>query len=347
MARVPPQIAPLAERVLVIAHRGASAWRPEHTLAGYRKAIEDGADIIEPDLVCTCDGVLVARHENEISGTTNVADLPAFASRRTTRVVDGQTLTGWFTEDFTLAELKTLRARERIPTLRPHNTAWNDQFEIPTFVEVMALAREMSAQTGRAIGLYPETKHPSYFRSLGLPQEESLLQALETHWLHGDAGGPVFIQSFETTNLRALRQRIGKHHPVIRLVQLLGMDDVRPFDWTLQHDTRRYADLMTGDGLHTIAGYAEAIGPDKRALATHPSLVSDAHAAGLLVHPYTFRPENAFLPANLRGPGNDAARHPDGLLAELRGVLEAGIDGLFIDDPALGRQAVEQAMKRP
>lgn len=346
MAGVLPQSEPLAERALVIAHRGASAWRPEHTLAAYRKAIEDGADIIEPDLVCTRDGVLVARHENEISGTTNVADLPAFADRRTTRVVDGQSLTGWFTEDFTLAELKTLRARERIPALRPHNTAWNDQFEIPTFDEVMALAREMSTQTGRAIGLYPETKHPSYFRGIGLPEEETLLEALAAHWSDAEACGPVFIQSFETANLRALRHQIGAHHPVIRLVQLMGMDAAQPFDWTSQHDSRRYADLMTADGLRTIADYADAIGPDKHALLAQPALIGDAHAAGLLVHPYTFRPENAFLPAALRGPGSDATRHPDGLLAELRGMLEAGIDGLFIDDPALGRRAVE-ATNRP
>ena len=340
------RLAPLARRVLVIAHRGASAWRPEHTLAAYRKAIEDGADIIEPDLVCTRDGVLVARHENEISGTTNVADVSAFASRRTTRVVDGQTLTGWFTEDFTLAELKTLRARERIPALRPHNTAWNDQLEIPTLAEVMALAREMSVQTGRAIGLYPETKHPSYFRSLGLPQEKALLQMLETQWIHTDGCGPVFIQSFETTNLRTLRQHIGQDHPVIRLVQLLGQDAAQPFDWTLQQDVRGYAELMSKAGLHEIAAYADAIGPDKHALQAHPDLVRQAHAAGLLVHPYTFRPENAFLPAGLRGPGGDAARHPEGLLAELRSALDAGIDGLFIDDPALGRAALDQTANR-
>lgn len=339
------RIPPLAEQVLVIAHRGASALRPEHTLASYQQAIEDGADIIEPDLVCTRDGVLVARHENEISGTTNVTDVPAFADRKTTRVIDGETLTGWFTEDFTLAELKTLRARERIPALRPHNTVWNDQFEIPTLVEVMALAREMSTRTGRAIGIYPETKHPSYFRGIGLPQEDVLLETLHQHWFKTGARGLVFIQSFETDNLRALRRTIGDNHPLIRLVQLLGKDEAQPFDCVLHKDARRYGDLMTADGLREIAHYADAIGPDKQMVRKYPSLIRDAHTAGLLVHPYTFRPENAFLPDYLRAPGHDAARCVDGLLHEVREMLDAGIDGLFIDDPALGRVAVDAAKR--
>ncbi len=330
----------LVDRVLVIGHRGASAWRPEHTLASYRKAIEDGADVIEPDLVCTRDGVLVARHENEISGTTNVADVPAFASRRTTKNVDGVTLTGWFTEDFTLDELKTLRARERIPDIRPDNTAFNDQFDIPTLREIIALARDMSASTGRTIGLYPETKHPGYFHAIGLPMEETLLDELSVDaWSSRMA--PVFIQSFETENLRLLRQRIGKNHPTIRLVQLLGKTDAQPWDFVGTQDLRCYGDLMHEAGLQEIAAYADAIGPDKDAIARDPALVRNAHAAGLLVHPYTFRPENTFLPSPLQTADGANARNVAGAVCEIRTYLDAGIDGFFTDDPALGRLAVD------
>jgi glycerophosphoryl diester phosphodiesterase len=189
---------------IIIAHRGASAERPEHTLAAYARAIEQGADFIEPDLVPTKDHQLVARHENEISGTTDVASRPEFAARKTTKTIDGETITGWFTEDFTLAELKTLRARERLPELRPGNTAFDGQQEIPTLAEIIALAKAESARTGRTIGIYPETKHPSYFRSLGLALEPVLLAELtRAGWTTREA--PVFIQSFEVDNLKALK----------------------------------------------------------------------------------------------------------------------------------------------
>jgi glycerophosphoryl diester phosphodiesterase len=336
MLRVPR----LADRVLVIAHRGASAVRPEHTLEAYRQAIFDGADIIEPDLVSTRDGVLVARHENEISGTTNVADLPQFAQRRTQRTIDGEQLTGWFTEDFTLAELKTLRARERIPAIRPHNMVWNDQFEIPTLTEIIHLVHSLSTKLGRTIGIYPETKHTSHFRSVGLPLEETLLNTLARQWQ--PANGQVFIQSFETGNLRALRNIIGTRHPFIQLVQLLGQDEAQPFDWLAAGDNRTYASCMTPAGLTEISAYADAIGPDKGALTAHPELIGAAHALDLLVHPYTVRPENAFLPAHLRGPGGDGERYRPGIDAELKIMLDAGIDGVFIDDPAIGRAAVDQ-----
>src|ERR1700690_4335975 len=189
--------------VIVIAHRGASGERPEHTLASYQRAIEQGADYIEPDLVMTRDGVLIARHEPEIGGTTNVADHPEFASRRRTQIIDGEAMAGWFTEDFTLAEIKTLRARERLPQIRPDNVAYDGQFEGPPFDKILRLVtsenRHRRGRTG--IGVYPETKHPEHFRRLGLPQEAALLQVLEQHH-YADFGSPVFIQSFDHRNLR-------------------------------------------------------------------------------------------------------------------------------------------------
>ncbi|MGA4335053.1 glycerophosphodiester phosphodiesterase [Ralstonia nicotianae] len=334
--------------VQVIGHRGAPALRPEHTLASYQKAIDDGADIIEPDLVATQDGVLVARHENEISGTTNVADLPQFAGRRATKTIDGQSVTGWFTEDFTLAELKTLRARERIPDIRPDNTAYNDQFDIPTLAEIIALARDQSALRGRNIGLYPETKHPTYFQSIGLPLEDRLIAALRQDDFTASRT-TVHIQSFEVANLKSIRNRIGGSQPNWKLVQLLGTATQRPYDFTVANDARTYADLMTDQGLRDIAAYANGVGPDKNSVIaldangalTDPSdLIRNAHSAGLVVHPYTFRPENIFLPAALRS-GADNARNMSGSIQEIQAFLRAGVDGFFTDDPAVGRQAVD------
>ena len=215
---------------IIIGHRGASAVRPEHTLASYRVAVEQGADYMEPDLVPTRDGVLVARHENEISGTTNVAALPQFAGRKATKTIDGAEVTGWFTEDFTLAELKTLRARERIPAIRPANTAFNDQFDIPTLQEIIALAKALSAESGRSIGIYPETKHPSYFAGIGLPLEKSLVDTLHANGWR-DRTAPIFIQSFEVANLKQLRGMTD-----LRLIQLIN-DSGRPFDFTLAGDS--------------------------------------------------------------------------------------------------------------
>ncbi|MDO3523397.1 glycerophosphodiester phosphodiesterase [Ralstonia pseudosolanacearum] len=334
--------------VQVIGHRGAPALHPEHTLASYQKAIDDGADIIEPDLVATQDGVLVARHENEISGTTNVADLPQFAGRRATKTIDGQSVSGWFTEDFTLAELKTLRARERIPDIRPDNTAYNDQFDIPTQAEIIALARDQSALRGRNIGLYPETKHPTYFQSIGLPLEDRLIAALRQDDFTASRT-TVHIQSFEVANLKSIRNRIGGSQPNWKLVQLLGTATQRPYDFTVANDARTYADLMTDQGLRDIAAYANGVGPDKSSVITldangaltDPSdLIRNAHSAGLVVHPYTFRPENIFLPAALRS-GADNARNVSGSIQEIQAFLRAGVDGFFTDDPAVGRQAVD------
>ncbi|MGX6565146.1 glycerophosphodiester phosphodiesterase [Cupriavidus necator] len=333
---------------LVIAHRGASALRPEHTLAAYAKAIEDGADAIEPDLVMTRDGVLVARHENDITGTTNVAELPQFAERKRTKVIDGERLSGWFTEDFTLAELKTLRARERIPRLRPDNARLNDQFEVPTFDEIVRLAEQAALRTGKPIGIYAELKHPSYFRGIGLPLEDKLVAALRAQPYLRNA--PVFIQCFETGSLRALRRTLGSGQPNVKLVQLIGNPRKGPADWKLAGDGRTFGDMLGATGLREVAAYADGIGPEKSsvvprdaqgALAAPTPVVRQAHAAGLFVHPYTFRPENSFLPKALQTGGDDATRSPSGMEREVQAFIAAGIDGFFTDDPALGRRAVD------
>ncbi len=339
--------APLPAK-LVLGHRGASALRPEHTLAAYQLAIEQGADAIEPDLVATADGMLVARHENEISGTTNVADKPEFAARRKTKEIDSVPTTGWFTEDFTLAELRTLRARERIPSNRPANTAFDGQFPIPTLQEVIDLARARSQETGRTIAIYPETKHPSHFKAIGLPLEKRLVDQLHANGYRGK-GAPVFIQSFEVGNLKEMRALTDL--PIVQLLSGSG----RPDDFRRSGDTRTYASLATPAGLREIATYANGIGPSKEMviarnaqnnLAAPTALVADAHAAGLLVHPYTFRPENPFLPANLRR-GNAASPSERGdMAAEITAFLQAGVDGFFTDDPSVGRAAMDRFLGR-
>ena len=335
---------PAAHKVSVYGHRGASALLPEHTLAAYAQAIADGADYIEPDLVMTKDGVMVARHENEIGGTTDVASHPEFASRRTSKVIDGQKVDGWFTEDFTLAELKTLYARERLPELR--STAYDGQFRIASLDEILAFLVQQAGRANRGIGLVPEIKHPTYFQSIGLPMEDKLLAALR-----GNAYtnvGPVTIQSFETANLRYLRGKIPRGSN-IRLLQLLWKGDTQPADIAKAGGTLTYAQMMTPAGLKDIASYADSIGPelrsiipldDKGALGTPTMLVRDAHAVGLMVIPYTFRPENHFQASNLR-KGADNARNAEGSIAEMRAYLATGIDAFFTDDPALGRQAVD------
>lgn len=332
-----------ALRPLVIGHRGASALRPEHTLAAYQRAIDDGADFIEPDLVITADGVLVARHENEIGTTTDVARRPAFAARRTTKTIDGTPLTGWFTEDFTLAELKTLRAIERIPLNRPGNVAFNGQFEVPTFEEVIALAQRASRETGRTVGIYPETKHPSYFQRLGKPLEPPLLAALKQHGYTGP-DAPVFVQSFEVSNLRALRRQTQ-----VPLVQLLGGPSQQPYDAVLSNSPLTYGDMASATGLRAVARYAQAVGPVKdmviprdtnNQLGPPTALVGHAHASGLKVHVYTLRPENPFLPANLRRGDVASASARGDMVSEIKAYLAAGVDGFFTDDPAVGRAAV-------
>jgi glycerophosphoryl diester phosphodiesterase len=293
--------------IIVIAHRGASGERPEHTLESYRLAIEEGADYIEPDLVMTRDGVLVARHENEIGGTTDVARHPEFAARRRTQVIDGEPMTGWFTEDFTLAEIKSLRARERLPLLRPQNCAFDGQFTVPTFDEILQLASDANRhRTGaNRIGVYPETKHPAHFTGIGLSMEQPVLDALQRHD-YAAAGSPVFIQSFDPRNLRQLR----------------GMTQL-PLVQLLEHEL--------GD-LRQIAQYADAIGIAK-SLASEAGIRA-AHAVNLKVHVWTFRAENEFLPEDLR-TGNSPAAHGD-LEAEIRRFFDRGIDGFFVDFPAVG-----------
>lgn len=319
------------ELPIVIGHRGASGYRPEHTLAAYALAIDQGADFIEPDLVSTMDGVLVARHENQLAGTTDVASHPEFAARQTTKTIDGAAVQGWFAEDFTLAELKTLRAVERIPGIRPANAAYDGWFEIPTFDEILALVAAKELEHGRPIGLYPETKHPTYFDGIGLSLEEPLLAALAAHGRAG-AGARVFIQSFETANLKELA--LATELP---LVQLLGSG--QPYDFVVAGDPRSYDDLRTPAGLVEVASYADGVGPEKNTLVvrdasgaiTGPSaLVADAHAAGLLVHPYTFRAEPIFHFLDF----------PDDPVAEIGLYLGLGIDGFFTDNPDLGVAAV-------
>jgi len=304
-------------KVIVIAHRGASGERPEHTLESYRLGIEQGADYIEPDLVMTRDGVLIARHENEIGGTTDVGDHPEFASRRRTQSIDGETLTGWFTEDFTLAEIKTLRARERLPELRPQNRAFDDRLSVPTFEEILQLAAKTNEKRppDRRIGVYPETKHPAHFAAIGLAQEAAILATLE-RFDYARQGSPVFIQSFDPNNLAQLR-----HMTRLPLVQLL------------EHEL--------GD-LGRIADYADAIGIAKD-LAT-PRGVADAHAAGLAVHVWTFRAENAFLPDDLQ-VGARPADHGN-LEAEILRFLARGIDGFFTDFPSIGVKVRDAAAGR-
>jgi glycerophosphoryl diester phosphodiesterase len=314
-------------KALVIGHRGACGYLPEHTLPSYALAMLQGADYIEPDLVATRDGVLVARHENEIGGTTDVAARPEFALRRRRQVVDGQPMEGWFVEDFTLAELKSLRARERIPQLRPGNVAYDDKFEVPTFDEVLALLAGVNASRRVAgqglVGVYPETKHPAHFAQLGLSLEPALLAALA----RGRQDAPVFIQSFEPSSLQRLRATCD--HP---LVQLLDADPAG-----------------TGASLAGIAGYAQVIGvpksmvlsEDAAAALAPTTLVRDAHALGLAVHVWTFRAENAFLPAALRR-GTEPQNYGD-IAAEIKLHLSAGSDGLFCDQPDLARAAVDDA----
>lgn len=338
---------PLASRVRVIAHRGASALRPEHTLAAYGQAIADGADFIEPDLVMTRDGVMVARHESEIGCTTDVADRPEFARRRTGRIIDGEVVRGWFSEDFTLAELKTLRARERWPRWR--GTRHDGEFPVATLEEIIDFVAAAAASCGRQVGVIPEIKHGTHFRRLGLPMEDRLLATLGAHGYTRTA--PVAIQSFEIGNLKYLHGKLaagGQQN--IRLLQLLDAGERQPYDVAAGGGTLGYARMMTPAGLREIATYADAIGANARAivpltpagsLGAPAALVGDAHAAGLEVHAYTFRPENAYLPRDLwlgTAPGtfNEA-----GSIAEIRACLDAGIDAFFTDAPAIGRKALD------
>lgn len=325
------------QRPLVIAHRGASGELPEHTLEAYQLAIDQGADYIEPDLVATRDGVLVARHENEVSATTDVADRPELADRRRSKTIEGVTVDGWFTEDLTAAEIATLRVRERLPELR--GTRFDGQFRVPTWEQILALVAANNERQGRRgadrIGVYPETKHPSYFAACGLSLEPPLLAALAPHnWL--DAAAPVFIQSFEVGNLLALRRCCD-----VPLIQLLA--EGAPWDWQVSGETRGYREMATAPGLAEVASYATGVGVAKSLvlprtpagrLSEETGLVADAHRQGLLIHAWTFRAENTFLPLEYRRPGPPEVLGD--LAAEIDRFLAAGIDGLFVDHPGIG-----------
>jgi len=327
-------------RPIVIGHRGCSGERPEHTFASYRRAIEQGADYIEPDLVMTRDGVLVCRHENEISGTTNVADHPEYADRRKAKTVDGVSAMGWWVEDFTLAELKTLRAKERLPQLRPANTAFDGQEQIPTFAEALALAQQ------RGVGIYPELKHPTFLREQGLDPVPAFIGAVN------DGGGQraadkMFVQCFEIGALRTLAQMSSINWTCIQLVSADG----GPWD---RRDLT-YAQILTDDGLRSIAEYARGIGVEKALIIARDAqnrslaptdLVQRAHAANLRVHAWTFRAENYFLPAELRRGDTtapDYMRQHGDVDAELRAFYAVGLDGVFSDFPGLAVAARRDA----
>ena len=314
---------------LIIAHRGASGYLPEHTLQAYALAIEQGAHYIEADLVITADGVLIARHENNLADTTDVAE--KFPDRRRIRMVDGQQVDGWFSEDFTLEEIKTLRATERLPFRDQSN---NGKFQVPSFDEVIQLVLSRSRELDRRIGIYPETKHPSYFAALGLPLEERLLAALERHDLD-QADAPVFIQSFEVGNLRKLDGLTDAP-----LIQLLSAPALAPFDQESAGSGLTYGDMITDAGLREIATYADGIGPwkvlivprdEEGNLAPPTNLIDRAHAVGLAVHAYTFRSEDRYLAGQYNGdPG-----------AEYRQFLSLGVDGVFTDFPDAATRAAQ------
>lgn len=327
---------------IVIAHRGASGYLPEHTLAAYSIAILHGADFIESDLVMTKDRHLIVRHENVLNLTTDVADRPEFSSRKRTKTVDGEAITGWFSEDFTLAEIKTLRAIERIPQVRPENARFDGQFEIPTLQEVIDFLKKMEEFTGRPIGIYPEIKHPTYFDNLHLSMEEPLVQLLRENGYETEQAR-VFIQSFEVSNLKELSAMT-----TISLVQLLRWRG-QPYDVQQAGGTLTYAQMATPEGLADIVTYAEGVAPEKYhflipkdrdnnlLLSNATNFVQQAHALGLKIHPYTFRAENTFLPANFKRGHNSLALGNS--VAEMEIFLKAGVDGFFTDHPNIGAQA--------
>ena len=319
-----------AQDMLVIAHRGASAERPEHTLAAYERAIDQGADYIEPDLVATKDLVLVSRHENELSGTTDVASREEFEDRRRDKTIDGQKIAGWFAEDFTLAELRTLRAKERIPSLRPANAQFDGLYQVPTFAEIVKLVRAKEAATGRRIGLYPELKHPEFLlQNAGIDMVDLLLRELRV--LGITAQDPVFIQSFEIAPLQRLKARGGG----FKLVQL-----VAPISGPADEPAMRYAEMVTPTGLAEVAKYADAVGAHIALVLTPDgaptALVADAKAAGLAVHAWTVRPENEFLPPMLR-TGDDPKGKGCGDVKLAALLKAAGVAGVFSDGPLKGR----------
>lgn len=326
----------------IYGHRGAAGYRPEHTPASYRIGARLGADYIEPDLVSTKDHVLVARHEPAIGATTDVADHPEFASRRKTKVIDGVTFKeDWFTEDFTLAELETLRAKERLPDLRQRNTIYDGRYRIPTFRQIIRLRARLSRELHRKIGLVPELKHSTYFRKLGLPLEEPFVRTLRENHIAGRKG-KVTVQSFEISNLRRLNREL----PGVPLVQLYDAKALRPGDVLAAGGSTTYGDMATPAGLRTVARYADVASPSKDYIVPRDaagrsraptSFVADAHRAGLDVVAYTFRNENSFLPAELRSSSDPAAY--GNAIAEYRQFFKLGVDGVFSDNPDTAKAA--------
>jgi glycerophosphoryl diester phosphodiesterase len=325
----------------VCGHRGAPGHVPQNTLGSYALAAEMGVDFIEFDLVCTKDGHLVDRHEPNLAVSTDIAQHPEFADRWREVEVGGHVERGWFTTDFTLEELRTLRATEPWPHLRPHTIEVEGEWRIPTVAEILALRAEASATRGWELGVIPEIKNSSLFHLLGHDPESLLLAALERAGL--DAAGPlVRLESFELGNLRRLREELG--YPGVLV--FLAEDSGRPLEHILTGDPRTYADLLTPESLQSLAGTVDAIGPSKHLvigrtcedrLDTATSLVADAHAAGLEVDPWTFRAENRFLPVELRS-STDPAAFGD-LAAELTAYFDAGVDAVFCDQPALAVEA--------
>lgn len=330
---------------LIIAHRGASGYRPEHTIAAYELAVEMGADYIEPDLVMTGDGVLVDRHEPEVSGTTDVAERPEFADRRTTKQVDDRSVTGWFVEDFTLEELRTLRAKERLGDLRPESAAYGGRFRVPTFEEVLQARTELSRASGRTIGIIPEIKHPTYLHALGFDPEAEVTRVVQAHGL-GRPDAPVWVQSFELTALKGLREKGYRGRSTF-----LTTANGTPYDLREQGTT--YAELTTAEGMRELSAWVDGLSPGKdqvipwnqdATLGEPTGFVRDAHAAGLKVTPWTFRSENAFLPADYRN-GDGPAAHGR-IVDEVVAYLEAGVDGVFCDQPDVCVGARSQFLAR-
>lgn len=308
---------------IIIGHRGACGYRPEHTLASYELAIAMGVDYIEPDIVSTQDGILIARHENDITETTNVADKSEFTNRKTTKTIDDKEVTGWFTEDFTLTEIKTLRAKERLPF---RNHSYDERFDIPTLQEIINLAQQKTAKTGKIIGIYPETKHPTYFQSINLALEKPLVDILHKNgYISSDA--PIFIQSFEVDNLQQLKKMTD-----LPLIQLLDDKNRQPYDFVVNGDSRTYGDLTSLQELAKIAEYAEGIGAYKGLIVpigvdklNSTTLITDAHVVNLKIHAWTFRNEEQYLAPIYQG-------NPQ---TEYEQFFKLGIDGVFSDFPDL------------
>lgn len=325
----------------VFAHRGASGYRPEHTIAAYELAARQCADYVEPDLVMTRDGVLVDRHEPEIGGTTDVASRTEFAARRTTKQVDGRPVTGWFVEDFTLAELKTLRAVERLPAQRSESTSYDGLYQVPTIDEVLAFARRTETCDGGPMGVIPEIKHSTYLADAGLPAEQPLLDAFARNGVR-PGRTPVVIQSFEVGNLQRLSRMT--RFDLVQLVDCSGA----PYDQVRAGTGLTYADLVTRDGMRRIARYADSVGLCKDrmiprnadgSLAEPTTAIPNAHRAGLTVTGWTFRRENSFLPLEFRS-SDDPAGTGD-LAGEIRAFLAAGMDDFFTDNPDIGAEVAD------